>query len=191
MTELRALDASVVHGVTKAAVRRMGTVEFAGFLVREDDDAVYVADRLGTWQIAREDVTFVEDWEHSGHCAPDMQEAGRPVRVGVRDDSVVHEIRPWRMHVPKDDLFHRNVRRTVDSIFTLGGDGLPVGEHTVVGENQLAALERAFSRQLGWDPRDPCTSPVAAGGVAQSGSHTINCTGGGCWWGSCDSDPGF
>ena len=189
--ERSGFEAHELAEITKIAVRRQEAVHFAGFLVREDDDALYIADTLGTWVVPRDSVAFVEDWEHAGDCAPEYMaaEGGRPVRIGVAHDAIVHEIRPWKMQVDLNENFHRDLRQAAETIFTLGGDGLPVGERTMIGEKHLQLLEETFARPLGWNPDDPCTSPIARGrdgGAIAAGSHTIVVNDG-----YCDVDCGF
>lgn len=180
------------HGVgelaklTEPARTRQDTIAFAGFLVQEDEEAVYIADRKGTWVVSRADVAFLDEWPAGSRCAPDIRGAeGRPVQVGVKAGATIHEIRPWKMLSPGDGLFQRNVGRKMDEVFTLGGDIQP--SVSGLGANQLAAIERAFARQLGWDPRDPCTNPVASDG-GNTSTATIVCSGGECWWGHSDKD---
>jgi hypothetical protein len=140
-----------------ALLRTQQTVEFAGFLTREDDESLYIADPQGTWVIRREDVVFLEDWKHAD-CAPElMAQSGRPVRVGIREGATIHEIRPWLIR-RGPALGGPRVRQVVESIFTLGGAPLPIGERTILGEQQLADLERTFVRRLGWAP-DNCDDP--------------------------------
>src|SRR3954469_13675873 len=111
-------DSALVGEVTAMAKRRQDAIHFAGFLVREDDGAIYVADTVGTWVIPRPSILFVEDWGNAGRCAPDyMQSTGHPVRVGVADGATIHEIRPWKMKVPLDEKFHEDLRRTAETIF--------------------------------------------------------------------------
>ncbi|MDQ3910256.1 MAG: hypothetical protein M3305_00400 [Actinomycetota bacterium] len=156
------LDASMVNELRGAATQRLGTVEFAGFLVREEDGALYVADPQGTWIIPRESIAFLEKWEQGAQCAPEyMRSVGRPVRIGIKDGATIHEIRPWQISKQPGGLGGGGFRQTVERVFTLGGSPLPIGERTMLGENQMAALERTFSRRLGWDPDDICNDPRA------------------------------
>jgi hypothetical protein len=184
------LTSKLLDEVTQAATRRQRSIQFAGFLTREDEDAVYVADTVGTWIIPKTSLTFLEDWEGAALCAPeDMRATGRAVRVGVQEGATVHEIRPWKMEAPMEERFHRDVRRLAESIFTLGGAPLPGGDRSAVGERQLAELEQALSRQLGWNPNVPCNDPRArpgGGGITASASHTIVVNDG-----YCDADCPF
>jgi hypothetical protein len=176
--------------VTGPADRRLDAVAFAGFLIREDADSLYVADRKGTWVIPRENLAFMEPWEAGAQVAPDMLKSeGKPVHVGVKSGSKIYEIRPWVMQTSDGGLFRRNVRRKVESIFSLGGPGLPVTQQTFVGENQVAALERTFARRLGWDPRLPGIIRRAddGGDGGETATATVNCSGE-CWYGSSDTD---
>jgi len=154
MSEDRIDDSLDLTNLTNPAVQRLQTVEFAGFLTREDSDSLYVADVQGTWVIRREDVAFLEDWEQSsGAIAPEfMNRSGRPVRVGIKEGALIQEIRPWRVEQQHSGLTGSQVRQAIDEIFTLGGAPLPIGERTAIGEKRLAELERRFQRRLGWDP---------------------------------------
>jgi hypothetical protein len=140
-------------------VRREQTVEFAGFLVREDEDALYIADPQGTWVVPRQDAIFVEEWK----CPPPhfMANGGRPVRIGVRDRATIHEIRPWQIRKREGSLGTREVRQATERIFTLGGAPLPIGERTMLSEVHMAELERMLTRRLGWNPNcdDPRENP--------------------------------
>ena len=151
-----ALRMSALNELTQAAVRRQEGCEFAGFLTREDDEAVYIADQQGTWVISRDDVLFLEDWAYASRAPESMQRSGRPVRVGVREGATIQEIRPWRVHEEKKAL-GAQVREAMEKVFTLGGAPVPIGEHTTLGEAKLAEIERTFVRRLGWhpDPNDP------------------------------------
>jgi hypothetical protein len=176
--------------VTRVPLRRQEAVHFAGFLTREDDDAFYIADPQGTWIIPRDSVVFLEDWGHSAHSAPDyMKDAGRPVRVGVRDGATIQELRPWKLEVDLEHQFHHTAREAAEYIFTLGGEEPPISPHTVDGERRLAALEEVLSRKLGWNPDDPGTSRAGQPFLRQaprSNSHTIVINDG-----YCDADCGF
>jgi hypothetical protein len=162
---------STLGELTAPAVRRRSAVSFAGFLVREDEDSVYIADPQGTWAVPRGDIAFVEDWD--ARCVPDgMQGAGRPVTLGVRDGATIFEIRPWTMSRTPGGM-GPEARKVVDRVFSLGGAPLPIGPSGIAGEEHMAELERNFSRRLGWNPSDPCTSPVAHGDTVSHVSKTI------------------
>jgi hypothetical protein len=168
------IGAQVIHEVTQPARRNINTVEFAGFLIREDDDTIYIADRKGTWVVGRQDIVFLEDWKNAAMCAPDfMPNSGRPIRVAVREGATVHEIRPWLLKKEIGGFGGSDFRKALEKVFTLGGAPLPVSDRTMLGERQIAELERMFARRLGWDPNDPCTNPIAPDGGTVS--KTITC----------------
>jgi hypothetical protein len=115
------LGPKLLNEITRIPLRRQEVVHFAGFLTREDEEAFYIADPQGTWIIPRDSVAFLEEWPHGGQCAPDyMNEAGRPVRIGVRHGAVIQEVRPWKLGVDFEHQFHRTARQTAEQIFTLG-----------------------------------------------------------------------
>jgi hypothetical protein len=170
-----------IQALTRTAVDIQNRVEIAGFLTREDDNSVYVADPQGTWMVFRKDILFVEDWKAEG-TPVNMHIAGRPVRIGIKDGSTIHEIRPW--YITKGPMGGSQFRQAVEKIFTLGGT-LPVGANTILGENRLAGLERAFARRLGWDPDDPRTDPRGEMRLsAASATYVLND-------GYCDTDCAF
>ena len=72
---------------------------------------------------------------------------------------ISHEIRPWRITKSAGALGGPDIRKAVEKIFTLGGAALPISERTIMGENQLADLERMFARRRGWNPDDPEADP--------------------------------
>jgi len=136
--------------VTDVPVRRQETLEFAGFLKYEDKDCIYIADPQGTWIVRREDIVRLEDW-HTDSAPQFMADAGKPVQVAVKNNATIHEIRPWRVQKHAGQ-FGPRVKEAISSIFTLGGNPLPVSERTMLGEAQLADLERIFARRIGWSP---------------------------------------
>jgi hypothetical protein len=150
------LRKSTLNALTRSAIDHQKSCEFAGFLTREDDEALYVADQQGTWVIARNDVVFLEDWAYASRAPEFMHNSGRPVRVAVREGATIQEIRPWRICKEKQAL-GAQARQALEKVFTLGGAPLPIGEHTTIGETMLRDIERTFVRRLGWhpDPNDP------------------------------------
>ena len=110
-----------IQDLTHTVVDRQNTVELAGFLNREDDTSLYIADPQGTWVISREDILYVVDWDADGTPLY-MRSAGRPVRVGIRDGCNIHEIRPWRIIKSGGGIFGGpDFRKAIEKIFTLGG----------------------------------------------------------------------
>lgn len=151
-----------IEALTSFQAGKMRGVEFAGVLVREDEDAVYVADPQGTWMIPRDSILKFGPWE-GAHCVPeDMRAVGNPVRVTMKEDSTFYEIRPWRVSPnpvptnPPTPLTSDDVRQ----IFSLANGKLPVTEGGLLGEVQLRRLERQLSRRLGFNP-DICSDPAA------------------------------
>jgi hypothetical protein len=140
-----------LRAVTHTVARYQETVSFAGFLTREDSEAVYIADEQGTWVIRREDLAFLEDWTQAKTSAPEyMLASGRPVRVGIKDGATIQEVRPWRIRRHLSSPGHSELSEAVQNVFTLGGAPLPIGEQTIKGEHQIVELERLFVRRMGW-----------------------------------------
>ncbi|RKH25254.1 hypothetical protein D7Y13_24515 [Corallococcus praedator] len=146
----------------------MQGIEFAGLLVREEEDAVYIADPQGTWMIPRDSILKLGPWE-GAHCVPeDMRAAGKPIRVALKEESMFYEIRPWRVSSgpasgsSSPPMTSDDVRQ----IFSIATGKLPVTEGGFRGEMQLRRLERQLSRRLGFNP-DICSDPTAftGGGI--------------------------
>jgi hypothetical protein len=175
------LDLHSLHELTKEAVRRQQAVEFAGFLVGENKDSLYIADLQGTWVIARTDALRIEDWTVG--VPESMQSSGRPVRVVVRNEATIYEIRPWKMIREHAG----DAERAIEAVFSLGGEPLPATDSTELGSNQIAELERHFARRLGWTVNeDPANDSKVMRRRPRSVSKTevVND-------GYCDQDEGF
>jgi hypothetical protein len=139
-------------------------VEFAGFLVREDDEAIYVADPQGTWMIPRDSVLSRATWE-GAHCVPDdMRATGDPVRITLKENSLFFEVRPWRVTPDpvSPDAPLPLTGKDVREIFSLGAGRAPMTEGGFQGEMRLRSLERQLTRRLGFWP-DICSDPRAYG----------------------------
>jgi hypothetical protein len=146
-------DIDDVVELTAGARQKRQTVVFAGVLVKEDDDSVYIADPQGTWVLSRDDVVSLGDWEHGKCVPPEMQELGRPVRVAIADGSTIHEVRPWQVHREgPSSAQDRITRQILEKVFSLGGGEPGVTERTIFSEQQVLGLERAYARHLGWNP---------------------------------------
>lgn len=159
------LDLNTINNLNRMSIRKRESIEFAGFLTRDDEDAVYVADMLGTWVIPKKDIVSMVDWNvktGNGNCPPDtMIEIGKPVRIGIKEGAIISEIRPWQIKKVAGGMGDSQFRQGFERIFTLGGGKLPIGENTLLSESMMAKLERMFARRLGWNPDDPCTDPHA------------------------------
>lgn len=81
-----------IEALATYPVAKMRDVEFAGVLVREEDDALYVADPAGTW-MPRESAQKIGASAHSEHIPDDSRAQGRPVRVTLKEDAIFYEIR--------------------------------------------------------------------------------------------------
>jgi hypothetical protein len=167
-----------INNLTSEPVKQLRGVEFGGFLIREDNETIYVADAQGTWIIPREGILSIEDWK--SHNAPDnLKNKGKPIRISIKEGTLIHEIRPWEIKRGRE-ILGGGVHREVEKIFTLGGAS-PIGEHTKIGEDKLVELERLLSRRLGWDPNDDSMKSPRA---ASSGTIVIVD-------GMCDEDCDF
>jgi hypothetical protein len=148
------LALSDIEALAAYPVAKMRGVEFAGVLVREDDEAIYVADPAGTWMLPRESVQKFGAWEHGEEMPDDLRATGRPVRVTLKEDATFYEIRPWRVcpgpiaSAPAVAPTNDEVRQT----FSVGSGALPVTVGGFAGEMRLRKLERRLSRRLGFGP---------------------------------------
>jgi hypothetical protein len=142
----KTLGPEELSSVTQTPIRRLKTLEFAGFLTREDQDTIHIADPQVTWVIQCSDVLALEEWKVQ--AAPEfMSGSGRPVRVAIKDGATIQEIGPWQIRRGELGSEARTIRQKV---FTLGGAPLPISERSVLGEFQLKELERHFARRIGW-----------------------------------------
>jgi hypothetical protein len=165
-----------LEALTSYPAGKMEGVEFAGFKVREDDDAVFVADPQGTWIIPRDNIVKLDAWE-GAHCIPeDMRAAGDAVRVTMKPDSTFYELRPW--HVTPDpcgpDVPPPITSDAVREIFSLASGKRPTTEGGFEGDMRIRRLERQLSRRLGFNP-DICSDPAAytEGGVAGAAGTSV------------------
>jgi len=142
------LDIHHLYQLTKRAVQNRQGVEFAGFLVEKKEDSLYVADMQGTWVIGQADVLHVEDWIEG--VPESMKSAGQPVRIMIRNEAIIYEIRPWKIDRLSTGVAVTDVNRVIGAVFSLGG--APVTDRTTLGDTQIVALEKIFSRHLGWAP---------------------------------------
>jgi len=152
-----------IQALTSFQAGKLRGIEFAGFLVKEEKDAIFVADPQGTWMIPRESLMQMGPWECGDKVPPDLRAVGNPVRVTLKDDSTFYEIRPWRVSPGP-----RSTNAKQSTIFSLPDQNPPL---SVAGLEQLQALENQLIRQLGFNPdliSDPTQFP--GGFVANSGS---------------------
>lgn len=165
--------------LTPEAIKELEAVVFCGFLTREDDETLYIADVQGTWVVSRKDTTFIEEWNPPSNLNS-LRSTGRPVRVGLREGAIIQEIRPWQIKTGREVL-GGGVHKDLQKIFSLGGSPLPVGERAFLGESQLRDMERVLSRRLGYPPDDPNVASLRAAGSA---TYVLND-------GYCDADCAF
>jgi hypothetical protein len=178
------LNLEPLNELTRSPLERGRTVSFAGVLVREEDDAVFVADLQGTWVVPRSALVGLSDWTPAGRCLPErLAEQGRPVRVTVNRGATIHELRPWHLAVDPIPAPVDTKIADVQRIFTLGG-APPIAEGTRIGEEHVRQLAQVFGRRLGWHP-DICNDPRA------HHSHTFECLDPECSKTVPDTDEGF
>lgn len=151
---------------------------FAGYLVDEDDDAIYVADLQGTWVLPHESYDGLGDWE-GGKEPPEMFRAtGRPVQLVLKEGAVIHELRPYTVRKGGDPIAAKKSRDLIRRIFSADG-ALPERNVSSLGEERLLALEEAFGRRLGWDPEKPVREQVFFAHHIQTASWSCGSDGGG------------
>jgi hypothetical protein len=202
VTDAENLSFKDIEALAAYPTGKMRGVEFAGILVREDADAIYVADPQGTWMLPRASVQKFGPWEHSRRVPEELRAAGRPVRVTLKEDATFYEIRPWRVcpgpieTAPPVPLTNEDVSK----IFSVGSGGMPITAGRFAGEMLLRNLERRHSRRLGYGPDHISRLPsvkfdddggdggteTAAGATSSTGDQDSN---GGST--GADTDPGF
>jgi hypothetical protein len=175
----RVLNNEGLKKLTGQAVKELEAIVFCGFLIREDDETLYIADPQGTWVISRKETTFIEEWK-TQNAPESLSSTGRPVRIGIREGAIIHEIRPWEIKTGIEVL-GGGVQKEVEKIFTLGGAQPAIGERAILGESQLRDMERVLSRRLGYAYDDPSVKKRAG---ATSGTWVLED-------GYCDTDCDF
>ena len=165
-----------------AALTQMSNSEracrLAGFLVREDEDAIYVADPQGTWMLPRESYESLAEWEGGKTAPASWLEMGKPVVAVLKEGALIHEIHPYQIRKGGDPLEVRMRRQALQNIFSLEGGSLPTTERTIIGERQLALLEELMGRRLGWDSTRDINSQVFSEHHPRSGSWKCESDGG-------------
>jgi hypothetical protein len=169
-----------LNGLTHTQLSQLESIGFAGILVREDENSLYVADPQGTWVISRQDVVYLEDWKDETKISSGVSEAlknsGRAVRVGVKEGATIQEIRPWL--IKKQPATGSAVRQAFEKVFTLSEIPPALSERTIIGDAQLIKIEKEFARRLGWDPDTVVgarRSNVSATFVVNNGYCDVDC----------------
>jgi hypothetical protein len=149
----------------------------AGYLVGEDDHAIYVSDLQGTWVLPHDSYEDLGDWEGGAEAPAMFRATGRPVKLALKEGAVIHELRPHTIRKGGDPMVAKKNRDLIRRIFSADG-ALPDASVSVVGEQQLLALEEAFGRRLGWDPEKPVTEQVFFAHHIQTASWNCGADGG-------------
>jgi hypothetical protein len=103
------------------------SVPLRGYLVREDDDRMWIQDQEGTWIVNKADLHTRESWD-----GIDPRYSGDPVCVFIRQGAEIYEVRPYKIQ--------------------LGGSfslrNLQEGS-SVVGTEEMRAKEEQWLRNMG------------------------------------------
>lgn len=150
-----------------------------GFLVREDEQAIYISDPHGTWMLPRDSYESMEPWRGGESADSSVLAQGKPVQVVLKEGSQIYEIRPWHIRKGGDPIEAKLRREVIQRIFTLDAGELPVSDRTRLGERHLAALEEMMGRRLGWDPDRDIREQVFSGHHPRSASWSCGSDGGG------------
>jgi hypothetical protein len=150
-----------------------------GFLVREDDQAIYISDPHGTWMLPHDSYESRESWKGGESASESTLTEGKPVQVVLKEGSQIYEIRSWTIRKGGDPIEAKLRREVIQRIFTLDAGELPITERTKLGERQLAALEEMMGRRLGWDPDKDIYEQVFSGHHPRSASWSCGSDGGG------------
>lgn len=151
----------------------------AGFLVREDEEAIYIADPQGTWVLPHESYEALNDWPGGKSAPEEFLSLGRPVSAVLKEGALIHEIRPWRIRKGGDPINNKLQREAIKKIFSLDAGNLPVTDRTQIGETQLARLEELLGRRLGWSTDMDVSSQSFFGHHLRSASWDCQSDGGG------------
>lgn len=169
-----------ILNLTRVSQRNAGC-KLAGYLVQEDDDALYIADPQGTWILPRDSYEDLESWVGGIDAPATLGATGRPVSVTLKENAQIHEVRTYTVRKGGDPIAAAKNRELVRRIFSLDGD-LPDSEVGLAGERRLLALEEAFGRRMGWDPMKPVGEQLFFDHHLRSASWSCEGDGGG----SCD-----
>jgi hypothetical protein len=147
-------------------------------MVREDADAIYIADPHGTWMLPRDSYERLVEWSGGLSAPKHLAPTGQPVVAELREGATIYDITPRKVRKGGDPIERRKWRLALDQIFSLDGK-LPTTDRTHVGEKQLLQLEEMFGRRMGWDAGTDINEQVFAGHHLRSASWNCEGDGGG------------
>jgi hypothetical protein len=109
-----------------------------GYVAREDDRELWLADRKGLWVIKKTDIAERTAWDgrHEGFDGP-------PVRIEVRDGAELLDVRPTRVRLSERPM------------------ALTEGKPPEKGHAELAQRGVEFGRRVGFDTKDLGSSATA------------------------------
>jgi hypothetical protein len=108
-------------------------VQFLAVLVSNKDGELHLRDLDGTWIVAESDIIEMTDWE-----GPSVKIDGRQVRVSVRADATVRQIREFKMMPSDRPLTFPKVGHS----------------SSVLGAAELAMIAQGWAAKLGFTPGD-------------------------------------
>jgi hypothetical protein len=126
----------------------------AGLLVKEDDEAIYVADPHGTWVIPHDGYTDLLEWSGGQALVRGQFESARPVTLSLREGASIQEVRSFQVRKGGDPLEAKLRRETIERVFA-ETDAQELLTGSTAGQQLLVRLEEVMSRRLGWDPELP------------------------------------
>jgi hypothetical protein len=130
------------------------SVPLRGYLVREDDDRMWIQDREGTWIVDKADLQTRESWD-----GIDPRYSGDPVCVFIRQGAEIYEVRPYKIQLG-GSFSLRNLQE----------------RSSVVGTEEMRAKEEQWLRNLGARhlgfTEDETLAPLTTGSLKDGGGGT-------------------
>src|SRR5689334_17063008 len=90
--------------------RSTAACRIAGFMVREDADAIYIADPHGTWMLPRDSYERLVEWSGGLSAPKHLAPTGQPVVAELREGATIYDITPRKVRKGGDPIERRKWR---------------------------------------------------------------------------------
>ncbi len=145
----------------ESMVSKTRSVPLRGFIVKDEEDSLWIEDNSGTWIVKKSDIVGKnKDWNPG-----DTRFKGKPACIFIKDKAELFEIRPTTV-----DLSARPI--------TLGD---PRDLPTVIGDGDIQKLGERWARHLGFKPGETIDSSCTP-------KTTASCWNTGEWGLDCQAD---
>jgi hypothetical protein len=113
---------------------KIETAALRGYVVKEKKKEVWIEDRQGTYIVKRSDIVSTSTWEAAKE-KPSRK--GKPVQLNIRDQAVIHEIRPMKINLSAKPITMGDLEKIPE----------------IKGNEQLMALARCWTKNLGFSAK--------------------------------------